>query len=150
MTDEDIFYEFPQSVTAQDDIQSAVTEKNKKIMEEEEQKQRQLQKMEKKKQKLAAKLASKVVKKVERDEKFANNVKEGFFIPYQPANHYSEKGYSVNASFAQQSKEAQLNLLEDDYKGLTRQKMIKKWDQKKEKFSGKKLEEKKIKTESGR
>ena len=50
MTDEDIFYEFPQTVTTQDDIQSVVTEKNKKLAEEEDQKQRQLAKQQKKKE----------------------------------------------------------------------------------------------------
>jgi len=95
--------------------------------------------------------ASNVQKNKERDDKLENNVKEGFFIPYQPSNLHSERGYSINTNFGKESREAQFELMQDEHLGFTRQKMIKKkWDTKKDKFTGKRLQEKKIKTESGR
>ena len=94
---------------------------------------------------------SKKKREQEREEKLASNVQKGFFIPNKPAHASTESGYSINKDFAKDTREAALNLLADEHIGLRRQKLIKKkWDTKKDKFVGKRLQEKKIKTESGR
>uniref|UniRef100_A0A2P2I3K8 RNA helicase n=1 Tax=Hirondellea gigas TaxID=1518452 RepID=A0A2P2I3K8_9CRUS len=152
--EEDLYYDFPVTHHAKDEIQRAVDVKEKMDLERIEQEERVKQREIKKQDKLQAKMQKRKEDYEERQRKRQEhqdgNVKAGFFIPYQPADVHTEKGYNINDNFSRQSRSAQIELLEDSNQGLKRQKQVKKWDNKRNKFVGPKTTERKIKTESGR
>lgn len=83
-------------------------------------------------------------------KKCRNFIDEENFIPYQPLDHCTEKGLSVN-SFHSEARKITFDLTADNEDGMALKKNLMKWDRKKKKFvtHNPNSKEGKIKTESG-
>ncbi|KAF2356508.1 DBP10 C-terminal [Trinorchestia longiramus] len=156
LADDDVQYEFPQTVNTLDAMQVAVENLEKDRQEKVEQRQRLQAKRQSKRRRKQEKAAAETAAAEKARPSKAHEDKNGdsnsnFFIPYIPADAHEDKGYRVNESrsFAEDSMKAQMDTMEDNYLGIKRLKTVKRWDTKKNKFVGPKAAEKKIVTECG-
>ncbi|CAM1299691.1 DDX54 (predicted), partial [Pycnogonum litorale] len=77
-----------------------------------------------------------------------------FYIPYQAADHHSERGLSISSAskFERDADSAVLDLTGDDDRTLKKNKSLMKWDKKRKRYvneTGRDTKAKRIKTESG-
>lgn len=74
---------------------------------------------------------------------------ESNFIPYQPSDHHSEAGYSLQSGFSAAAHGAVLDLTGDDEGEMRKKKGAMVWDKKSKKYVKVQDDKKRIKTESG-
>merc|ERR1712029_208110 len=74
---------------------------------------------------------------------------ESNYIPYQPADHHSESGYSMKTGFSAQAHGAVLDFTGDDEVDMRKKKAATVWDKKVKKYVRVQDDKKRIKTESG-
>merc|ERR1711874_202489 len=74
---------------------------------------------------------------------------ESNYIPYQPADHHAEAGYSLQSGFNAQVNGAVLDLTGDEDSEIRKRKGAIVWDKKSKKYVKVQDDKKRIKTESG-
>merc|ERR1719474_1554310 len=74
---------------------------------------------------------------------------ESNYIPYQPADHHSESGYSMKTGFSAQAHGAVLDFTGDDEVDMRKKKAATVWDKKSKKYVRVQDDKRRIKTESG-
>ncbi|KAA0201697.1 hypothetical protein HAZT_HAZT002340 [Hyalella azteca] len=146
VADDDIQYEFPQTLNTQDAMQIVVEKFDAERREKEERDELRGKKISKRQRRKEKAAAGNSIGKKQEAAGTGN-----FFIPYAPSDAHEDKGYRVNesTSFASESLNAEMDTMEDNYLGMARLKTVKRWDVKKNKFVGPKATEKKIRTECG-